>query len=149
MSLLLARIFVVALSSLLALTSEIATGTDQFDLGSLPPGAQVTLPRAAKILAPVSATVSLTSTDMPQTVSVTPIISDTKKIPSIRLAIFDSRQSRVRYVQVKPGSPMLYSFRRLGTIQIVPQITPTMRTAMNMGQLRLKIESDKPVNVSR
>ncbi len=143
------KLAVIAIGSLATISSEIATGNDQFDVGTMPQGSQVTLPRAAKILSPLSVPLRLSSTDTPQTLSFVSQSTGKKQLPPIKIAIFDPRQDRVRYVDLKPGSPVLYTFRGLSTIQVVPQITPTLRTAMNLGQLRLRIESDKPVSISR
>lgn len=143
------RILVLGFGSLLAMSAEIATGNDQFDVTSMPQGSQVTLPRAAKILAPLSVPVRLSSTDSPQTVSLGSQTKGAGKISPFKIAIHDPRQDRVRYVDIKPGASVLYTFRGLSTIQIIPQISATQRTAINMNQMRLRIESDKPVNISR
>ncbi len=145
-----AHFFCVVFFVAVTLEPEVANAGDQFDVTSMPQGAQVTLPRAAKILTPLSVPVRLSSTDSPQTISLAAQSPNARNTSAFKIAIFDPRQDRVRYVDLKAGAtPVLYTFRGLSTIQIVPQITPTLRTAANMSQLRLRIESDKPVAVSR
>ena len=63
---------------------------------------------------------------------------------SLVLAIYDDLSDKVRYVKLKPGGSMIYSFRGMNTIQIVPKLTAKNT---NLNQARLKVESNRPLGV--
>ena len=113
---------------------------DRFNLNSLPIGANVTLPRTATIVAPLQGRIMLTSTDLPQTVSVK--VDPQLQRKAIKVAIYDNNQERVRYVEIKPGAPFLYSFQNLQPIYLMPQDA-------NAVPAEIKIESDKPLAIGR
>jgi hypothetical protein len=119
---------------------------DQFNVDEMPEGAEVTLPRAAKTMVPLSTRITIASTDMPQTVSIVPVNASGGPQVPVTLAIFDAKQDRVKYVQVAPGSPFLYSFKGLGAITVKAKEVPGRRSASTV---KLQIESDKPLTVAR
>lgn len=128
-----------------------ATGVlavDQFNVEEMPAGAEVTLPGAARTLVPISAKIRFESTDSPQTISIVPImIAGARPVP-VRVAIFGSNKKEpVKYVQIAPGAPFLYSFKGLSSITMQTEI-PKTANASNEG-VRLQIESDKPLTVAR
>jgi len=118
-----------------------------FELESLPPGTNVTLPRPALTLAPMRGHVRITSTDMPQTVSIAPVFDGVAVVgQEFKVAIFDSNSDRVQYINLKSGTPFLYSFKTLSSVTIVPQALPP---SVSVEKVKLKIESDKPLGLSR
>ena len=116
-----------------------------FQLEQLPLGADVTLPGPATTHVAMASRVTLTSTDAPQTVSFTTVASANGVAAPIRLAIFDKNSDRVRYVELKPGKPFLYSFKNLATIAVVPQAAG----ASGKNTAKLQLESDKALMIAR
>lgn len=114
---------------------------DAFDLRELPRGRSVTLPHPAVTHVPLTQEVRLTSTDAPQTLKLSAIGPST---PRLNVAIFDSHSERVKYVTVTQ-SPMLYVFKSLKSIQVVPKLHGR-QSAQNV---MLRIESNKPLGISR
>lgn len=139
------KILMIALS--LVATSALAAPSDQFNVDEMPVGAEVTLPGAAITMAPVSSTIKVGSTDLPQTISIVPVPQDGARPVPIMLSIYDAKQDRVKYVQVAPGSPFLYSFKGLSSIRLHTDVSKA--TGASAQSVRLKIESDKPLTVSR
>lgn len=121
--------------------------TDQFYVDEMPVGAEVTLPGAARTVVPLSTRIRFASTDSPQTISIVPISTAGAKPVPVRVAIFDSKQERVKYVQVAPGSPFLYSFKGLSSITVQTEIPGT--SSASKETVRLQVESDKPLTVAR
>jgi hypothetical protein len=117
-----------------------------FNLESLPPGADVTLPGPATTYVGLGATARLSSTDTPQTVSLASVSRDGMAGSVLTVAIFDKNQPRVKYVTLRPGSPFLYSFRGIGSISV--RAAESSRGPKAPGT-RLRVESDKPLQVAR
>ena len=117
-----------------------------FNIDVLPLGADVTLPGPATTFVGLGATARLSSTDAPQTISLTSVSRDGMAGSVLTVAIFDKQQPRVKYVTLRPGTPFLYSFRGIGSISV---------RASESGQgpkapgTRLRVESDKPLQVAR
>lgn len=120
---------------------------DQFNVDEMPIGAEVTLPGAATTMAPIESRLKLGSTDTPQTVSIVPVPQAGGTSVPVVLSIFDSKQDRVKYVKIFPGAPFLYSFKGLSTITLSTDL-PTAAGASKQA-VRLKLESDKPLTVTR
>lgn len=120
---------------------------DQFNVDEMPVGAEVTLPGAAKTIIPMSTRIRFASTDSPQTISIVPIVMSGAKPVPVRVAIFDTKQERVKYVQVAPGAPFLYSFKGLSSITVLTEVSAPL--AGTKDGLRLQVESDKPLTVAR
>jgi hypothetical protein len=121
-----------------------AEANEGFFLEQLPAGKSVTLPRPAITFVPMTGRVTLTSTDLPQTVKLTPVSISAGALQSIKVAIFDPAMDRVKYINLTPGSPTLYNFHGLGSISMVPQVGAAVA-----GNMRIRIESDKPLEISR
>jgi len=118
-------------------------------LDSLPHGADVTLPQPATTLVGVGATVRLSATDAPQTISFAAIGRDGLAGKLLKVAIFDSAETRVKYVTVKPGTPFLYSLRGLETITVRAEFAARQtKDAGSSDPTRLRVESDKPLQVA-
>lgn len=119
-----------------------------FEFKRLPKGADVTLPKPAVTFVPVNERITVTSTDLPQSLklSVTHIRSHRDQKP-FRVAIFDPNSERVRYIVLKPGMPYLYNFKSLGSISLLPEVTrESQKLAKKIG---LRIESNKPLSIRR
>jgi hypothetical protein len=117
-----------------------------FAIDQMPVGAEVTVPPTAKTVVPLGTRIKLTSTDNPQTIRIVPIGNGSTFASPIKLAIFDAHQDRVKYVQVTPNAPFLYSFKGLSSISI----QPTAVAAGNLAQgVRMQLESDKAVTIAR
>ena len=119
-----------------------------FTLETLPIGADVTLPGPATTIISISSRVTLSATDSPQTLSFTSVNHGQGVPTPLRLAIFDRNQARVKYVELRPGTPFLYSFKSLSTISVVPEIGKG--AAVQKGAIvKLQVESDKPLTIAR
>jgi hypothetical protein len=116
---------------------------EYFDILQLPKGASVVRPHPASTLVPLHVKVRVTATDRKQILKIG-AISSNGSTQAVNLAIYDRYQPRVKYLSVKPGSFVLYSFKNLNTLQLVPQNSkdPALR------QTRLLLESNRPMGVS-
>jgi|GEM_PF-3315168 len=120
-----------------------------FVLETLPLGADVTLPGPATTLIALSSRVTLSATDTPQTLSFTSVNANgASSLTALRLAIYDRNQERVKYVELKPGTPFLYSFKTLASIAVVPEIA-TGTAKSQESSVKLQVESDKPLTIAR
>jgi hypothetical protein len=124
-----------------------ASWASSFSIEQMPIGAEVTVPPTAKTVVPMGSRVKLTSTDNPQTIRIVPVGNGSVFPAPIKLAIFDSHQDRVKYVEVAPNAPFLYSFKGLSTISIQPSLVKGGSDALK--SIRMEIESDKAVTVAR
>jgi hypothetical protein len=115
-----------------------------FLLERLPQGKSVTIPRPATTYVPLSARVTLTATDIPQTVSFRAINQRAGSARAFRISIFDPQQDRVKYVDLAPGTPFLYNFKELASITVVPEATSGAPEGTT-----LMVESDKPLEIAR
>ena len=116
-----------------------------FYIERLPRGKTVTLPLPATVFVSLKNRVSVRATDSAQLIKLSPVTLDSAKVEPIRLAIYDRHSDRVRYVDLKPGSPFLYNFKGLDKISLVPEKIG-QKVNRNM---RLRIESNKPLEVGR
>lgn len=121
---------------------------DQFNVEEMPEGAEVTVPGAAKTFVPISAKIRFASTDSPQTISIVPIALAGAKPSPVRIAISSGKKEPVKYVQIAPGAPFLYSFKGLSSITMQTEI-PGVAASTSKNSMRLQIESDKPLTVTR
>lgn len=119
-----------------------------FDINELPVGHSVTLPHPATTLVPLSHSIKLTSSDMPQAIKLSSVYSGSGKAPIVKVAIYDANAQRVKYVDVRPGSHVLYTFKDLSSIRLVPDVAKGEKEGV--GRLtQLQIESNKPLGISR
>jgi len=116
-----------------------------FYLERLPRGKNVTLPLPATVFVSLKNRVTLAPTDKSQSISLSPINVSKGRSKPIRVAIFDANADRVKYADIKPGLPFLYNFKGLDKISLVPDKLGK-RIDRNM---RLRIESNKPLEISR
>lgn len=119
-----------------------------FTLDTLPHGADVTLPGPATTLISLSSRATLSATDSPQTLSFTSVNRGSGSSTPLRLAIFDKNQERVKYIELRPGTPFLYSFKTLATISVIPEMLRGS-VAPKGGVVMLQVESDKPLTIAR
>jgi len=117
--------------------------SEHFDILQLPKGASVVLPHPASTLVPLNIKVQVTATDRKQILKIA-AVSSSGSSQSVKLAVYDRYQSRVKYVDVRPGSFVLYAFKNLNTLQIVPQNIKHP----GLSQTRLLLESNRPLGVS-
>ena len=127
--------------------SQVSVGGESgFFLENLPLGSEVTLPQPATTYVPLSARVTVSATDSPQTLRIVPVNIGGGLVTDIRVAIFDSNQEQVRYVDIRPGTPLLYNFKKLSSIALV---VDAAHAATLPGTLRMRVESDKPLSIRR
>ena len=131
-----------------ATASNAAGMNGAFYLDRLPNGKSVTIPRPATTIVPLTSSVMLTATDIPQSLSIRAVTTSGSAFVAsqpIRISIFDRNSDRVRYVDLKPGMPYVYSMKDLETITVVPQVGASGAEARN---LALRVESDKPLEIA-
>jgi hypothetical protein len=119
-----------------------------FYIERLPKGNDVTLPMPATTYLPLAERAMFTSTDMPQTLSFKAINVSGGKASSIRVAIYDSKASKVHYADVKPGMPYLYNFRGINSITIIPGLANGSKQLKAYKNLKLQVESNKPLEIA-
>ena len=117
-----------------------------FHLDRLPKGKNVTIPRPATTYVPLTSTVVLTATDMPQSVSFKPVNLKNGPTSALKLKIFDRGSSRVQYVDVSPTTPFLYAFKTLGPITVIVEDGP--RQGHPIDGAVLQVESNKPLDIA-
>ncbi len=129
---------------------------EEFHAESLPHGSDVTVPGNTQTLVDLSTRVFLSATENVQTIRFSPIALHGKIPTSIDLAIFDSNQTRVKYIKVSPATPFLYSFKKMASIAVIPQkiinssLSSSIPTQINTdSQTVLAVESDKALKISR
>jgi hypothetical protein len=116
---------------------------EHFDILQLPKGASVVLPHPAATIVPLNLKVRVSATDRKQILKIG-AVSANGSTQTVNLAIYDSSQSRVKYLKIKSGSFVIYAFKNLNTLQLVPQ------NAKDPGVqgTRLLFESNRPLGVS-
>lgn len=136
--------FLLSLYCLCGVTSSLEAA--QFNVEEMPIGAEITIPGTATTMASVTTSMKVAATDAPQTVSIVPVGIGGGSSP-IKLSIYDGKQERVKYVDVHPGSPFLYSFKGLAAITVRAEVSKD--AALRTSIPKLKIESDKPLTFTR
>lgn len=114
-----------------------------FQLLELPKGKNVTIPRPATTQIPVSSTVVLTPTDMPQSISMKPVNINNGPAGMLRVAIYDKNSDRVKYVDLSPSTPFVYQVKNLAPITLIPESRGSATTSMV-----LQVQSDKPLQIA-
>lgn len=133
-----------ALAAGLASSTALAAADGGFHLDRLPVGKNVTIPKPATTYVPASARVVLTATDMPQSLSFVPVnLRNGGPVGTLKLAIYDRDSERVKYVELRPGTPFLYTFKELSSITVIPQ-----PAAGQDAGIALKVESNKPLEIA-
>jgi hypothetical protein len=116
---------------------------EHFDILQLPKGASVVLPHPASTVVPLNLTVQVSATDRKQILKIG-ALSRNGSTKAVKLAVYDNYQSRVKYLSIRPGSFVIYSFKNLNTLRLVPQ---NRRDPVLQGT-RLLLESNRPLGVS-
>mgnify|MGYP001546345419 CR=1 FL=1 len=119
-----------------------------FYIERLPAGSDVTLPVPATTFVPLTQRVMLTSTDMPQSISLKAVSTGGGRVLPIQVSIFDRNSDRVKYIDLRPGQPFLYKFQNLSSIYVIPKM-PKGQSGRTVAHLKLQIESDKPLGIAR
>ena len=130
----------------LALTSIAAVAQTGFNIDQLPSGKAVMLPHSTPPLIPMGRDISVASTEKSQTIMLTAIYGGSQPAPTIRLSIHDPHAPKAKNIDVKVGSPVLYAYKTIGPIRLVPAILGDKSKA---GSMLLKVESAAPLDVSR
>lgn len=117
-----------------------------FDITELPKGKSVTLPHPATTVIPLPSTVILNSTDKDQTLKIIAVGKANGLAQPFDIAIFDSNSDRVRYITVREDSPVLYSFKSLGSIRLEAKF-PSGRDDL-AESTKLLVESNRPLGIS-
>lgn len=133
--------FIIAMLAAGSAAAQVSTST--FHLDRLPKGKAVTIPRPATTLVPLTERVTLTATDMPQSLSFKAVNTAQGAVHALRLAIYDANSDRVQYVDVQPGTPFLYTFKELAAITVVPQPKAGLPATLS-----LQVESNKPLEIA-
>ncbi len=141
--------FTVIISLLLIQVNSSEARSNKFNINSLPKGKRVTLPRTVVTYVPITDKVKLSSTDMPQVVKLSAVKKRKGSSQNIKVAIFDSKSEQVRHVMLKPGASYLYNFKDIGSISVVPEVAKASSTKTASAHYQLKVESNKPLEVSR
>ena len=131
------------LTSILLLVGTALAATS-FDVMQMPRGKDVTLPYPARVDIPLHARVTLSATDKPQSVK---MISRGSK--SIKVALYDSRMERVKYLVVNSKMPYIYTFQGISSIMLIPQPDKKGRKKKGRRKVVLRVESDKSLNIAR
>lgn len=127
-----------ALAAAMLLHAPHAVG-ESFSLNQVPPGKTVTLPTMTRTVLASMRRIRVTSTDYPQTLKISHRQYKGSNQP-MAIAIYDRYQQRVRYATIHPRKPILYTFKDLGSIDIV---------AMNIRRgVNLALESNSPIGLS-
>lgn len=124
-------------------------GQEAFDVEQLPLGKDITIPRPATTFIPLNARITLAATDYPQTLQFKPVNTQNGPLHRINLAIYDRKQERVQYVDLKPGLPFLYTFKKLSSILVIPEVPEQKSSNAIPKGLKLQVESDKPLSIKR
>lgn len=142
----LARVLVVLTLFLPGFT--VLAASDEFATDRLPAGSDVTIPARAVAIVSLSRQVKLSATDSPQTLSMVPVNRGGGSPQDLDVAIVEHKRKKIsRTVKVSVGTPFLYSFRRLGSLSIMPQIS-IGKNAPKQGEVKLRVESDKPLKIT-
>lgn len=122
------------------LVSSVAAAVAGFDITRMPTGKSVTLPNPAITLIPSGNQAVLTATDVPQTIKFSGVGA---KGAAFKVALYDPQQPVVKYLDVRPGQRVVYTFKTLGAIRIIPNLVS------GKGQsVRLRVESNRPLGIS-
>ena len=136
-----------AATLLIASTATFAAA-DEFAVDRLPAGSDVTIPARAVAIISLSRNVLLTATDSPQTLSMVPVNRGGGSPQDLDVALVEHKRKKLsKTVKVSVGTPFLYSFRRLGSISVMPQIAAGKKTPPQ-GEVKLRVESDKPLKIT-
>ena len=129
-----------------ALTSFAAWAQNGFNVDQLPGGKSVMLPHSTPPMIPLGRDIKVASTEKLQTVMLSAVYAGPPPTPVIDLAIYDPLAPHVQHIAVKAGSPVLYAFKAIGTIRLVPTLKGDQHKA---GSMLLKVESAAPLDVTR
>jgi hypothetical protein len=132
----------------LAISSQSFAASDEFAADRLPAGSDVTIPARAVAIVSLSRHVMLSATDSPQTLSMVPVNRGGGSPQDLDVSIVEHKRKPLsKTVKVSVGTPFLYSFRQLGAITVMPQISTGKKSPVQ-GEVKLRIESDKPLKIT-
>ena len=125
--------------------SHIGIAEQVFHLSVLPRGKSVTLPTPATTLVKTYNQVILTATGIPQTVKLTTSGAKSGHSSALKVSIYDKDNRSFKEIKIVPSSSALYTFKDLDSVRLVPVPLRNNRSP----NIKLKIESDKPLEISR
>lgn len=132
----------------LVFVPTVLAASDEFAVDRLPAGSDVTIPARAVAIISLSRNVLLSATDSPQTLSMVPVNRGGGTPQDLDVGIVEHKRKKIsRTVKVSVGTPFLYSFRRLGSLSVMPQIAQGKK-APSQGEVKLRVESDKPLKIT-
>ena len=109
-----------------------------FQLSDIPKGKEITLPNpATTIVSPVHA-FHVASTDNGQTLKLS--LEGGSARDKLSIKIFDRKQENVVYFKLSKVSPVVYSFKGIDRIRIVPSTKGRTRS-------KIKVESNRPLTI--
>ncbi|MFW7378819.1 MAG: hypothetical protein ACOH5I_08435 [Oligoflexus sp.] len=114
-----------------------------FDITELDDNKAVTLPHPATTYIPLPNKVILSATDRGQTIKLAATSKDEKrKAAAFHVTIFDPHAESSRKILVRPGQPVVYAFKALGSIRL------EMKAPADAGShTRLLVESNRPLEI--
>ncbi|MEY4632130.1 MAG: hypothetical protein RIQ81_2250, partial [Pseudomonadota bacterium] len=142
------RFLIGVFVSMLMSAGAVYAATDEFATDRLPAGSDVTIPARAVAIVSLSRHVKLSATDSPQTLSMVPVNRGGGWPQDLDVSIVEHKRRKQlsKTVKVSVGTPFLYSFRSLGSITVMPQISSGKKVPPQ-GEVKLRIESDKPLTI--
>lgn len=116
-----------------------------FDINQIPKGKSITLPPPARSVISVPSTLTLTATDRKQTIKLSSLHRSGPR-SQVKVGIFNTGSERVRYVTLKPGSPVIYTFSNLETIRLESQF---LEASTKLSKMKMVLESNRPLQITR
>jgi hypothetical protein len=137
------RVLIVSIVNICAVFSQLIAGP--FDINQVPKGKSITLPPPALSVISLPATLTLKATDRKQTIKLSTLHSSGPS-SQVKVGIFTAGSDRVRYVTLKPASPVIYTFSKLETIRLESQL---VKEATKLSKMKMVLESNRPLQIIR
>ena len=123
--------------TLVMFISQISLAAD-FQLAEIPRGKEITLPNPATTLVESNQPFHVSSTDKGQTLKLT--LEGGRKRDKLSIRIYDRSQEKVINFKLTKFSPVVYSFKGIDSIRIVPSSKKRIKA-------RIKVESNRPLTI--
>ena len=134
---------------LLILTVTPAWAEGVFRTQDIPVGKSITILPSMPAALDLNSKIVISSTDTPQTLKFeSKNALGITKIP-IRFSIWNRKQSVTKKIEVKSGQVFLYTFQKLDSLVVIPDV-PKGKNAWNESSLNfLQVQSDRPLTLAR
>ncbi len=144
-SLFISLITALNLTSAVARAEDDSEGFEPFDVQVLPPGKELTLPHPAYMMAPLTMQLQVQANDRAQVLKLSTLAKsgNTKPLP---IAIYDRQSMRVRRFTLQSGISVIYHFRSLNPIRIVPDLAAVPQA--DRSEQKILLESNRPLGIS-